>query len=209
MSKSEPLYSAIGKAGVLYDIILQVSGYTKAMQRFVRALINESGEPVETVLDAGCGTGHYALAVLRQLPGSHVTAFDLQDTMVKRAKQNIAQGGFQDRATFLVADISQPLSFAPHSFDAIIISGVLEYAPTHETVANIAQYLRPGGYILHSPVQDSWYGRIIGKLYHFTPKPRQDFIRAFTSQGFTLKRVIELPRIHPGSFKEAHIFQKA
>lgn len=206
--KAESLYAAIGKFGWVYDLGLKFFGYTRSVDMFVQALCEEAEGPLKTVLDAGCGTGQYSLAILRRLPEAQVVAFDLQQSMVDRVQENFSRAGFRDRARLFAGDIMGPLAELHEQFDAIVIGGVLEYVSPEQAVANLSRFLRPGGYVLHSPVRDTQWGKFIGKLYRFTPYSQERIIAAFTTQGFDLKRVCTLPHYLAASFKEAHIFRK-
>lgn len=206
--KVESLYDWIGKFGWLYDLGLKLSGYTMSVNKFVQVLLQEAQSPLKTVLEAGCGTGQYALAVLRNLPEARVTAFDLQESMVNRARENFSRAGFSDRVYVFTGSVTGKLGEVDEQFDAIVIGGVLEYVLPEKAVANLTRFLRAGGYILHVPVRDTVWGKFIGKLYRFTPYSRERIIKAFTSQGFVLKKTYTVPYLPSASFKEAHIFQK-
>jgi len=208
MSKVESLYHWIGKFGWLYDLGLKLSGYAMSVNIFVRVLKEEAKGPVNTVLDAGCGTGQYSLAILRQFPNAQIVSFDMQESLVKRARENLHRAGFNDRARTFVGNIAGPLNEIREQFDVITIAGVLEYVSPERTVTNLARFLKTGGYVLHVPVRDTAWGRFIGLLYHFSPYPRERIVKAFTSQGFALKRTYAIPFPPSASFKEAHIFQK-
>jgi ubiquinone/menaquinone biosynthesis C-methylase UbiE len=73
------------------------------------------------VLDIGCGSGQLSAWLANQ--GGDVFGFDASSSMVRLAeKRNI------DRASFRVADLSQPLDFlAGRSFDVAVASLVMHY----------------------------------------------------------------------------------
>ena len=99
----------------------------------------------ERVLDAGCGPGLYAEELLAR--GAELVAVDVTPEMVERARVRV--GG---RATFHVADLSQPLSFAKDAeFDGIISALVLDYVDDWDHVfAEFARVLKPGGWLVYS-----------------------------------------------------------
>lgn len=208
MTDSRALYATIGKFGFVYDLSLTVSGYKQGVGTFVRALVEEADSPFISVLDVGCGTGQYALRILRTFPEVRVTAFDLEESMTQRTRRNLERAGFSSRVHVFPADARGPLAELTEQFDALIISGVLEYTPLRETIQNLSRFLKPGGYLMHSPVRDTAFGRLVGILYRFKPLNREDVIRAFTAEGFELRRIITLPTFLPASFKEAQIFHK-
>src|SRR5674536_317061 len=62
----------------------------------------------ERVLDAGCGTGRDAAVLLERLPGIDLVCLDASEQMIEAARERLG-----DRATLVVADLTQPLPIAP------------------------------------------------------------------------------------------------
>ena len=86
------------------------------------------------ILDAGCGTGAFAVAAARR--GACVTAIDLSPTLVQvardRAPQNIGTGAID----FVVGDMLDP---ALGRFDHVIAMDSLIHYRAEDTVAALAQ----------------------------------------------------------------------
>lgn len=78
----------------------------------------------ERVLDTGCGEG--VLAVMLAKRGALVTACDISEPNVERARAYAKEAGVE--VTFLVAD-SEHLPFTDDSFDVVVSSHVLEHLP--------------------------------------------------------------------------------
>ena len=97
------------------------------------------------VLDAGCGPGLYAEELLGR--GAELVAVDVTPEMVECARARVG-----DRASFHVADLSQPLSFAGDAeFDGIVSPLVLDYIDDWDAVfAEFARVLKPGGWLVYS-----------------------------------------------------------
>lgn len=206
--KAEILYHIIGRLGWLYDLGFTMTGYTRAIHSFITIFTKEAHGNIRSVLDAGCGTGQYAVALLQHLPQANIVAFDLEKSMVEYTRKRLKEAGLLHRARLFAADITGPLPEIHEQFDAIIISGVFEYTSPHATVKNLSRFLKKGGLVLHSPVRDTAWARFVGKLYHFVPHSQETLIDAFTSQGFKLRRlIVQKPFLLP-AFKEAHIFEK-
>lgn len=93
------------------------------------------------VLDVGCGTGTWALALAAR--GAAVTGLDLSPAMIR-----VAQAKARQRAapvTFLTGDAAQ-LPFPAASFDLVTALLVLEFAGAPAAVlAEMVRVLRPGG----------------------------------------------------------------
>ena len=101
--------------------------------------------PDARVLDAGCGPGLVAEALLTA--GLRVHGVDLSAEMVRRARQRCAR--FGDRATF---EQGSALSLAPGvAFDGAISRLVLHHVPdSREFVRRQVDLVRPGGVVAAS-----------------------------------------------------------
>jgi len=202
------VYNLFGRIGFLYDACLSLTGYKKSVDFFVDEFIKETGFKLKLILDAGCGTGQYSMAVLRKFPDARIVAFDFQEAMVNRTQKNLQRENLLNRADLFTDDITGPMSKISRLFDAIIVSGVLEYTPPEITIKKLSKLLRPGGYFLHVPVRNTLWGKIVGVLYRFKPYPQKKIISAFTENKLKLIRIVTLSPLTMPFFKEAHIFQK-
>ncbi len=82
----------------------------------------EGGAP-STLLDAGCGTGLFSLALAQQ--GCHVTGVDIAPRMVAAAQAGAAQLGVSTWTHFQVGDMEQITG----RFDAVVCFDVLVHYP--------------------------------------------------------------------------------
>jgi SAM-dependent methyltransferase len=157
------------------------------------------------VLDAGCGAGALAAALLDR--GAIVTGLELSEGMAELARARLGA-----RATIHVADLGQPLPmFTDGSFDLIAASLVLHYLEQWEpTLREFARVLVPGGVVAlstHHPTMD-W--RIAGGSYFetrritetwrkggqaarvtFWRRPLTTMVAAFRDSGFLIDDVVE------------------
>lgn len=199
-------YSLIAQVADFYDVYLRFIGYEKSVRKFVDHLPFGPEMPIK-VLDAGCGTGLYSLAILKKYPNAQITAFDQDGKLVEHFKEKLQRKGLDQKVRVFPADISGTLTeLGPEKFDLIITAGVLEYVPLVPTVGNLAKYLVPEGYFLNAPVANNFLGRIIGYMYGCKPYSQSENLKAFTDQGFSLIELFVPKTIH--SFKELHIFRK-
>ncbi len=103
------------------------------------------------ILDAGCGTGNYAQAMLDHV--GRIEAVDLNPGMLEIAAQKLAQPQNEGRISFHSARIDE-LPFEDATFDGVMINQVLHHLqdePSEGFVAHrqvfreLARVLKPGG----------------------------------------------------------------
>lgn len=103
------------------------------------------------VLDAGCGGGAHAAALLDR--GAILTGIDLSAGLLE-----IAQRRLEGRARLLVADLNEPMPFHDGSFDLILASLVMHYLPDWACpLSEFARLLPQGGRLVfstHHPFMD-------------------------------------------------------
>lgn len=121
--------------------------------------------PGARLLDAGCGSGQYAVALAAQ--GAVVTGRDLSPQMIRIAKGHAAAAGLD--LAWQVGDLAQ-LDAADDSFDAIHARVVLHCVPdVPAALITLRRVLRPGGRLLvsipgaRSPIyKESWRRHLPG-----------------------------------------------
>ena len=98
--------------------------------------------PFKSCLEIGCGTGKNTVWLAQK--AAHVTAVDLSEEMLVRAKAKVSDA----HVAFKKADILQNWSFIEHAYDLVTFSLVLEHieylAPIFKKAADA---LQPGGYL--------------------------------------------------------------
>ncbi len=161
-----------------------------------------------SVLDAGCGPGHYAEWLLEH--GAQVVGFDVTPDMIKISAERLG-----NRVELHVADLNEPLTFAAdEAFDLVICPLVLDYiedwgVPFRE----FHRVLKPGGILIFScghPAADfyvyftegiyfdveyfetRWHGfgepAPLIKAYR---RPLMAMLNPLTKSGFVLDHILE------------------
>lgn len=96
---------------------------------------------VDSIIELGCGTGKNTEWLSQQC--DHLTAIDLSEEMMARAKQKIQQ----PHVIFQRADIKQPWNFTDRKADLITCSLILEHIEDLTAVfSNVRDHLKEGGH---------------------------------------------------------------
>ena len=83
-------------------------------------------DPIEgkSVIDIGCGPGHYAVALARK-GASSVLGLDFADGMIELARHRAGQAGVADRCEFVMGDfLDYPIT---DRFDYCVVMGFMDY----------------------------------------------------------------------------------
>jgi len=107
-------------------------------------------KPGETVLDLGSGAGIDAFLAAREVgPSGRVIGVDMTASMIARARENAAKGGYAN-VEFRLGEIEN-LPVADASVDVIISNCVINLSPDKRRVfAEALRALRPGGRLVIS-----------------------------------------------------------
>jgi SAM-dependent methyltransferase len=153
-----PLYDAFAEG---YDLMTDWESRLASEAPFLQTLFRN--HRVRSVLDAACGTGQHAMAFARW--GLRVTATDLSEPMIARARQNA--GDLPVR--FLVAGFGEHRQKAPGPYDAVTCLGnslphLLEDSALDDALADFRAVLRPGGVLI---IQNNNYDAILDQQRRF------------------------------------------
>lgn len=120
------------------------------------------GRPLRRVLDLGAGTGLLARRVADAHPAAELVLVDGAPAMLEEARAALG-----DRATYVVADLADPLP--PGEWDAVVSALAIHHLADdgkRELLARVAAALAPGGVFVNaeqvggpSPFFDGLYAR--------------------------------------------------
>ena len=91
-------------------------------------------QPGHVVADTGCGPGYFTVPLARHVPKGKVYALDVQDEMVKAAKEYADAEGVTNVEALLSSETNVPVP--PNSLDGVFMAFVL-----HEVDGNKANFL--------------------------------------------------------------------
>ena len=153
------------------------------------------------LLDAGCGTGAYAAALMPAV--GRLTAIDMSRGMLARARAKLAAEAQAGRAAFLNGSITA-LPLRARLFDAAMVNQVVHhlgdspdngFAGLRRAVGELARVVRPGGVVTlnhcsQEQLRDAyWYYRLAPRAHAammrlFAPLPTLHAI--LEDAGFTV-----------------------
>jgi release factor glutamine methyltransferase len=109
LKRGRPLQYILGET-VFYDCLLRVNEYTliprQETEELVDLIIKENRGYNGNLIDLGTGSGCIAIALAKNLPGTHVTAIDISTEALETAMLNAADNAVT--VSFLKADILVP-----------------------------------------------------------------------------------------------------
>lgn len=124
---------------------------SRILEPFVEEAIDWafSAEVPQSVLEVGCGAGHYLRYMAGQAPALSATALELQPSVVELARANLRQWGLLGQVRLVHGDV---LGFdAAGTFDLVTLHNNIYYfsaARRAELLAHVRRQLRPRGRLL-------------------------------------------------------------
>ena len=130
-----------GNANTPLNALINGVFRTSMRLRFERSI--EGASPVEgkTVLDVGCGPGHYSVT-LAQRGAKHVTGLDFAKGMIDIAQARAASAGVEGRCRFVYGDFMTAPLEGP--YDYTILMGFMDYMKDARVVMDRALSLTRG-----------------------------------------------------------------
>lgn len=130
---SEDFDAIYGKDNRLFDQAVNRLFRQAMLVRYQKTLAG--CQPIEgcSVLDVGCGPGHYGVALAQQ-GAAHVLGIDFADGMVTLAENRARNAGVAERCRFVNGDfLTYPLQ---SKFDYVIVMGFMDYVKEPQRVVD-------------------------------------------------------------------------
>ncbi|MEU0985807.1 class I SAM-dependent methyltransferase [Streptomyces sp. NPDC005953] len=175
-----------------------------------------------SVLDLGCGAGHYAADLLER-GAAQVVGVDGSESLLRAAQERIGVG-----AVLHHHDLEEPLTFlADQSFDLVVMALVYHHITAREQLlAEIRRVLRPGGALLVSTTHPTGDWTYFGGSYfadeqaelpfgdgfalNYWRMTLEKFLGELLGAGFALERLLEpraeeeARRVDPRRYDKTH-----
>ncbi|MGI9415378.1 MAG: methyltransferase domain-containing protein [Hyphomicrobiales bacterium] len=144
------------------------------------------------VLDIGCGVGGIDVLLAETYGAETVVGIDVEDPVLDRARERVAERGLQDRITFQRVEPG-PLPFEEASFDAVFTKDAMIHIPDKQALyADVLRILRPGGLFVGSdwlkgfsrPYSDTMKAWIKGVGLQFEMASVEETHQALEAAGF-------------------------
>lgn len=150
----------------------------------------------ELVLDAGCGTGRDAAALLERWPGVRVVGIDGSQQMLDQARERLGE-----QATLVHADLTEPLPLA-EPVDAVMSVAAFHWIRDHAGLfAHLRAVMRPGATLTtdcggrgNVAIVNRALARVTGEDHDGWEFAGEDDTRArLTGAGFEVRSVVLRP----------------
>lgn len=159
------------------------------------------------ILDAGCGSGWYAMQLLER--GAVVDGIDASEAMVNYARDRLKDLAGAEGVTLQLGDLAARLPFDDGVFDGIVSPLVLHYMKDwRPTLKEMRRVLKPDGWLLfstHHPAADAalfetrdyfatehvvdhweWVGRV-----EFFRRSLTEIVASVNDGGFVIDKLVE------------------
>jgi ubiquinone/menaquinone biosynthesis C-methylase UbiE len=181
-----------GLAGKLTGFTGLVTGHEALAGRVIRDRAFDV-RGCKHILDAGCGNGRYTRFLLKRADAdARITAFDLSQKMLRRARRRVPSA----RVSFAAADLTR-LPYPDAAFDAVVCGWVLEHLPDPRPgLQELARVMRPGARLLLMATEDTLTGAFCSRMWHCRTYNRADLRRVCRDCGLDWERPFWFSLLH-------------
>ena len=169
----------------LYDLIINVFGYKRAVRRFMRRFKSNG-----VIVDLGCGSGLLSVCVAKNNRNSSVIAIDKSDGLLKILRDQLDKEGVKN-VEIIRSDLSQCLPIKNNTLDFVITSGLIEYVDYDDLFKGVYRSLKMNGRFLILAIKNNVFGRLLGKIFGFRPCNLRDILDMLYKTGFRRVKLLD------------------
>jgi len=170
----------------LYDLIIEVFGYKRAVRRFMRRFKSNG-----VIVDLGCGSGLLSVCVAKNNRNSSVIAIDKSDGLLKILRDQLDKEGVKN-VEIIRSDLSQCLPIKNNTLDFVITSGLIEYVDYDDLFKEVYRSLKMNGRFLILAIKNNVFGRLLGKIFGFRPCNLRDILDMLYKTGFRKVNLLDI-----------------
>ncbi len=122
----EPLQYILGETE-FFSLPFKVNRYTLIPRPETELLVEKMNEKIGqrtdiSVLDIGTGSGNIVISLAKECKAVQATGIDIDENIIRVARENAALNGFEENIHFIVADICNPgvTNILHHKYDMIV-----------------------------------------------------------------------------------------
>ena len=170
----------------LYDLIINVFGYKRAVRRFMRRFKSNG-----VIVDLGCGSGLLSVCVAKNSRNSSVIAIDKSNGLLKILRDQLDKEGVKN-VEIIRSDLSQCLPIKNNTLDFVITSGLIEYVDYDDLFKEVYRSLKMNGRFLILAIKNNVFGRLLGKIFGFRPCNLRDILDMLYKTGFRKVNLLDI-----------------
>ncbi|OGV57792.1 MAG: hypothetical protein A2X45_19850 [Lentisphaerae bacterium GWF2_50_93] len=119
--------------------------YSLGIDKYVEALCKHRLEGMKRVVDVGCGSGQWMIAVAKLNPEAEVYGIDKDKYLMEHAGKEALERGIANCLFINDTYENLPARFEAFSVDLILCNSVIQYVDTGRAMCVFARLLKPGG----------------------------------------------------------------
>ena len=152
-------------------------------------IVNPSAN--DRILEIGMGNGWFVREILLRHPTIHYTGFDYSPTMVQEAERINAEWVEQERAQFVLGDVSS-IPFPDKSFSKIFtVNTIYFWKDTPFVLKEFRRMLKPGGSVIISIRPKRQMKNYPFTKYGFTMYSKSELKEMLIANGFGMRKAQE------------------
>lgn len=150
------------------------------------------------ILDVGTGPGRIPITLCLADPNARVLAIDLAESMLDRARRNVAEAGLSTRIRCALGD-AKALGLSDESFEAVLSNSIVHHIPDPApALGEMARLVGSGGTLfvrdLARPADLAQISHLVETYTGSEPEPARALFEASLHAALTIEEVRDIVR---------------